>query len=161
MGSHPFDTDFLITPEHKAQFGRNGFVKLEGFYNAEVVETLLARVEDDFEPGDALLFNKMVVHRSIMLGEGALPRCAAYVMRFIDAGPHHDLQRAKNLEYPAEKYGKGFFPYKPFTRFHIEIAEAGAQDGDVLAEYPCFDDRDRRTIRRERDFRPEPKERVE
>ena len=107
------------------------------------------QVEDDFEPGDALLFNKMVVHRSIILGEGALPRRAAYVMRFIDARSHYDLQRAKNLEYPVEMYGKGFFPYKPFTRLHAEIAEAGAQDGDVLAECPYFDDRDLRTIRRD------------
>ena len=108
------------------------------------------QVEDDFKPGDALLFNKMVVHRSIMLGDGVLPRRAAYVMRFIDAGSHYDLQRAKNLEFPVEKYGKGFIPYKPFTRQHIEIAEAGAHDGDALAECAFFDDRDRRTIRRER-----------
>ena len=317
---HPFDTDFHLTPEHKEQFRRDGFVKLEGFYNSEVVETLLARVEaemdrgeadsfkadamfnrakydfagemgdvyellerpylrrtltdlvecdlfltfeqcfeveknvskgfpwhvgaqsfgfqpaeefactlwgplhpvdtkgqrggmayvpdhvisgdfifhqiepaivstleareqagvrtnvneyfdmrsgilnsptmceilenhqveDDFKPGDALLFNKMVVHRSIMLGEGALPRRAAYVMRFIDAGSHYDLERARMLEFPVEMYGKGFFPYKPFTRQHIEIAEAGASDGDLLAECAFFDERDRRTIRRER-----------
>ncbi|MCY4384599.1 MAG: phytanoyl-CoA dioxygenase family protein [Nitrospinae bacterium] len=108
------------------------------------------QVEDDFEPGDALLFNKMVVHRSIMLGEGALPRRSAYVMRFIDADSHYDLERARMLEFPVEKYGKGFFPYKPFTRQHIEIAEAGAQDGDVLAECAFFDDRERRTIRCER-----------
>ena len=43
------------------------------------------QVEDDFEPGDVLVFNKMVVHRSILLGEGVLPRRAAYVMRFTDA----------------------------------------------------------------------------
>ena len=107
------------------------------------------QVEDGFEPGDVLLFNKMVVHRSIMLGEGTLPRRAAYVMRFVDAGSHYDLQRARNLEFPVEKYGKGFIPYKPFTRQHIEIAEAGARDGDVLAECAYFDNRDRRTIRRE------------
>ena len=108
------------------------------------------QVEDDFEPGDVLLFNKMVVHRSIMLGEGTLPRRAAYVMRFIDAGSHYDLQRAQNLEFPVEQYGKGLFAYKPITRQHIEIAEAGARDGDVLAECAYFDNRDRRTIRRKR-----------
>ena len=107
------------------------------------------QVEDDFEPGDVLLFNKMVVHRSIMLGEGTLPRRAAYVMRFVDAGSHYDLQRARNLEFPVEQYGKGLFAYKPITRQHIEIAEAGARDGDVLAECAYFDNRDRRTIRRE------------
>ena len=107
------------------------------------------QVEDDFEPGDALLFNKMVVHRSVMLGEGALPRRAAYVMRFVDAGSHYDLQRARNLEFPERKYAKRLIPFKPSTRQHIEIAEAGAQDGDVLAECAYFDDRERRMIRRE------------
>ena len=40
------------------------------------------QVEEDFEPGDVLLFNKMVVHRSVMLGEGSLPRRAAYCDAF-------------------------------------------------------------------------------
>ena len=139
------------------------FAMREGILNSPTMCEILEnhQVEDDFAPGDALLFNKMVVHRSVMLGEGALPKRAAYAMRFVDVGSHYDLERAKNLEYPAEKYGKGFFPYKPITRFHIEIAEAGARDGDVLAECAFFDNRERRTIRRERDFRPESKERVE
>ncbi len=107
------------------------------------------QVEDDFKPGDALLFNKYVVHRSIMLGEGPLPRRAAYVMRFVDAESHYDLHRAKMLQFPVEKYDKGPLAYKPITRQHIEIAEAGAQDGDLLAECAYFDNRDRRTIKRE------------
>ena len=109
------------------------------------------RVEDDFEPGDALLFNKTVIHRSVMLGEGPLPRRAAYVMRFVDAGSHYDLERARNLEFPVERYGRGLFPYKPFSRQHIEIAEAGADDGDPLAECAYFDNRDHRTLRRGQD----------
>ncbi len=106
------------------------------------------QVEDDFEPGDVLLFNKLVVHRSIMLGEGPLSRRAAYTMRFVDAGSHYSLQGARDLEFPVEMYGKAPIPYKPVTRQHIEIAEAGAQDGDVLAECDYFDNRDRRTVRR-------------
>lgn len=108
------------------------------------------QVEDDFNPGDVLVFNKMVVHRSILLGDGPLPRRAAHVMRFIDAVSRYDLQRARSLEFPVEKYGNGFIPYKPFTRLHMEIAEAGARDGDVLAECSYFDNRERRTIRRQR-----------
>jgi hypothetical protein len=107
------------------------------------------RVEDDFKPGDALLFNKMVIHLSVMPGEGPLPRRAAYVMRFVDAGSHYDLERARNLEFPVERYGQGLFPYKPFSRQHIEIAEAGA--GDPLVECTYFDNRDRRTLRRGQD----------
>lgn len=107
------------------------------------------QVEDDFELGDVLLFNKNVIHKSVRLGEGMLPRRAAHVMRFVDAGSHYDLQRALNLEFPARKYAKGLIPYKPFTRQHIEIAEAGAEDGAVLAECAYFKDRERRIVRRE------------
>lgn len=121
-----------------------------GVLNAPAMVEILSshQVEDDFEPGDVLLFNKMVVHRSIMLGEGPLSRRAAYVMRFVDVNSHYDLQRARNFEFPEKQYGKGIFAYKPFTRLHSEIGEAGARDGDVIAECDFFDNRDRRTIRR-------------
>ena len=127
------------------------FAMRTGVLNSPTMVEILEdhQVEEDFEPGDALLFNKMVVHRSIMLSEGTLPRRAAYVMRFVDAGSHYDLQRAWSLEFPVEKYGNGPFPYKPLTRQHIEIAEAGARDGDLLAECAYFDSRDRRIIQSE------------
>ena len=121
-----------------------------GILNSPVMDELLRahQVEDDFDPGDVLLFNKTVVHRSIMLGEGELPRRAAYVLRFVDAASRYDLNRVRALEFPAEKYTKGLFTYKPVTRQHIEIAEAGAKDGDLLAECAYFSDRDRRLIQK-------------
>ena len=117
--------------------------------NSDLMDELLEvhQVEDDFDPGDVLLFNKTVAHRSIMLGEGSLERRAAYVMRFIDAASRYDLNRAQALEFPVEQYGKGLFPYKAVTRQHIEIAEAGAQNGDLLAECAYFSNRDRRMLR--------------
>ena len=120
-----------------------------GFLNNPVMEELLEvhQIEEDFNPGDVLLFNKMVAHRSIMLGDGDLDRRAAYVMRFVDATSRYDLNRARALEFPVEQYSKGIFPYKPATRQHIEIAEAGAQHGDLLADCAFFDDRERRMIR--------------
>ena len=123
-----------------------------GILNSPVMDELLEahQVEDDFDPGDVLLFNKTVVHRSIMLGEGELARRAAYVLRFVDAASCYDLRRARTLEFPVERYGTGLFPYKPITRQHIEIAEAGAEDGDILSECAYFGDRERRTIRRTR-----------
>ncbi len=111
------------------------------------------RVEDDFEPGDALLFNKMVVHRGVALEEGPLAKRAAYVMRFVEAGSRYDLQRARNLDYPTQRYRTGLFAYKPLTRKPIEIAEAGAADGDLISECAYFGDPDRRMLRREQ--RPE------
>ena len=127
------------------------FAMRTGILNSPPMDEILDnhQVEDDFEPGDVLMFNKMVAHRSIMLGEGELARRAAYVMRFVDAGSHYDLERARNLEYPVEQYGTGFFPYKPITRQHIEIAEAGAANGDLLSTCAYFGDRERRMIRHE------------
>lgn len=123
-----------------------------GFLNNTVMDEILEahRIKDDFDPGDVLLFNKMVVHRSVMLGDGELPRRAAYALRFVDAASRYDLNRARALEFPVEQYGKGLFPYKPLTRQHIEIAEAGAGHGDLLADCAYFNDRDRRMIRRVR-----------
>ncbi len=121
----------------------------EGILNSPLMDELLEvhQVEDDFDPGDVLLFNKTVAHRSVMLGEGELSHRAAYVLRFIDAASRYDLNRAQALEFPAKQYAKGIFPYKAATRQHIEIAEAGAKDGDLLAECAYFSDRDRRLIR--------------
>ena len=121
-----------------------------GILNSPAMEELLEthRVEDDFDPGDVFVFNKNVIHRSVMLGEGELSRRAAYVLRFVDATSRYDLNRARCLEFPSEQYGKGLFPYKPVTRQHIEIAEAGAEDGDRLSECAYFSDRDRRMIAR-------------
>lgn len=124
-------------------------------YNLPPLDTILEthQVEDDFQPGDVLVFNKWVVHRSIMLGDGELAKRAAYVMRFVDAESHYDLTRAQYQELPVELYSKGLFPYRPVTRQHIEIAEAGAKDGDLLAECAYFDDRDRRMVRRDQPAR--------
>ena len=45
MTSHPFDNEFVVTDEQKEQFQRDGFVKLEGFLNADVVGMLLDRTD--------------------------------------------------------------------------------------------------------------------
>jgi len=95
--------------------------------------------EDNFEPGDVLLFNKYVVHRSVKLEEGPLNRRAAFVMRFVDSNSCYDLQRAKSLEYPTIKYG-----YKQFTRSHMEI---NVPDGGLLSESKLFDNKELRLIR--------------
>ncbi|MDE0393220.1 MAG: hypothetical protein OYK82_00430 [Gammaproteobacteria bacterium] len=118
-----------------------------GPLNAPAMSELLEanETEDDFVPGDVLLFNKNVIHRGRMLGEGELDRRAAYVMRFVGADSRYDLSRARTLEFPTEQYPS---VAKPVTRLHIEIAEAGAEHGDLLAECAYFDDRERRTIRR-------------
>ena len=131
------------------------FAMRTGILNSPTMLEILEahQVEDDFKPGDVLLIDKMVVHRSIMLGDGELDRRAAYVMRFVDADSHYDLQRARALEFPVEQYGNGVVPYKPITRQHIEIAEAGAAHGDLLSQCAYFSNQDRRLVQREQPSR--------
>ena len=145
----------VSTLEAKEQAGirtsiNDYFALRNGVLNSPTMVDILENheVEDDFEPGDVLVFNKQVVHRSIMLGDGDLTRRVAYVLRFVDAESHYDLQRAQTLEYPVERYGKGLFPYRAISRQHIEIAEAGGKDGDLLSECAYFNDPDRRMLRR-------------
>ena len=54
------------------------------------------KVEDDFELGDALLFDKYVLHRSNMLYEGEIKKRSAFVMRFIDVNSRFDQKRVDN-----------------------------------------------------------------
>ena len=116
--------------------------------NSPVMDELcdVHMVEYDFAPGDALLFTKNVVHRSIVLGEGELPRRAAYAMRFIDAASRYDLNRAQTLHFPSEQYGEGLFPYRQITSDYVEIGKAGAKDGDLVSQCAYFSDRDLRMV---------------
>ncbi len=126
---------------------------LREFLNSPALKELLDvhQVEYDFDPGDVLLFNKTVAHRSVMLGEGELSRRAAYVLRFVDADSRYDLNQARTLNYPAEHYGKGLFPYGPRASQYLQIAEAGAEHGDLISQCAYFSDRDRRMVRRTSD----------
>ena len=48
-----------------------------------------ARVEYSFEPGDALFFNRFVMHRSCAFREGALPHRRAIAVRFVCASARY------------------------------------------------------------------------
>ena len=156
-GEFAYSTDLAIIDAIRARERAGKTTTVKDFFdlrigvlNSSVIAELLEahKVEYDFDPGDVLLFDKTVVHRSVMLEEGEMSLRAAYVLRFVDANSRYDLNRATALEFPTEQYGKGFIPYKPLTRQHIEIAEAGAEDGDLLSECAYFSDRERRIIRR-------------
>ena len=94
--------------------------------------------EDEFDPGDVLVFNKYVIHRSVKLEEGELDRRAAFVMRFVEQGSRYDRRRAEELEYPTIRYGQ-----QPFTRAHIEI---DLPDGGVLSDSEYNDSPEQRMI---------------
>lgn len=87
-------------------------------------------VEDAFEPGDALIFDKFVIHRSVMLGEGELDSRTAFVMRFICKESTYDLARANALEIPRK-----YFEYPGPTKFHLVVAE---KEGDRLVDSEIF-----------------------
>lgn len=83
-------------------------------------------------------------HCSMPFGEGPLPRRSAFVLRFVEATSHYDLNRAHLLEFPVRTYPS----YKPVVRHHIEIAEEGGKAGDLLVDCEYFDNPDRRLLRR-------------
>jgi amino acid adenylation domain-containing protein/thioester reductase-like protein/non-ribosomal peptide synthase protein (TIGR01720 family) len=96
-------------------------------------------IEDDFELGDALLFDKYVIHRSVVLEEGPLDLRDAFSLRFICEDSRYDRQRAHDIEIP-----RNYFKYPGPTKFHLEICK---NDGDVIADSPFFDgDREQRRI---------------
>lgn len=109
--------------------------------NSSGIERLLEYFagEDDFEPGDALLFDKYVIHRSVMLEEGPLDGRDAFSLRFIAEDSRYDYTRAHDIEIP-----RNYFKYEGPTKFHLEICK---RDGDLISESPYFDaDRDQRRV---------------
>ena len=73
-------------------------------------------IEDDFELGDALLFDKNVIHRSIMLEDGPLASRTAFAMRFVCAESRYDMKRANDLEIP-----RNYFNYTSPTNLHLAL----------------------------------------
>lgn len=116
-----------------------------GVLNSPAFSELLTehRDEDAFSVGDVWIFDKYVIHRSVPLGEGPLSRRRAFVLRFIDINSRYDLQRARNLEYPADRFG-----YKAFTRSHIDVAK---NDGQLLSTSEYFDRPELRVISSQRE----------
>lgn len=112
----------------------------DGPLNATAMKTLLDYfgVEDNFELGDALIFDKYVIHRSVMLEEGPLDVRAAFVMRFVCETSQYDRKRAHSLEIPRKYFG-----YSGPTKFHLEVCE---KDGDLIKDSPLFPDRNKRMV---------------
>ena len=89
-------------------------------------------VEDTFELGDAILFDKYVIHRSVMLEDGPFDSRLSIAMRFADADSHYDLKRALDLEIPRK-----YWNYAGPTKFHLNV---GNEDGQLLRDSPLFAD---------------------
>ncbi len=87
-------------------------------------------VEDHFELGDALIFNKYVIHRSVKLEDGEISSRPALAIRFTDADARYDKKRAEDLEIPRK-----FWNYAGPTMMHLDIA---SEDGTKLKDSPLF-----------------------
>ncbi|WP_258185294.1 phytanoyl-CoA dioxygenase family protein [Vibrio sp. 10N.286.48.B8] len=87
-------------------------------------------VQDDYELGDALIFDKHVIHRSVFLKDGPIDARAAFVMRFVCSESKYDKKRALNLEIPREH-----FKYEGPTRFHLDVCK---EDGELIKRSSLF-----------------------
>ncbi|MHA7865852.1 hypothetical protein, partial [Flagellimonas marinaquae] len=109
------------------------FIELrDGPLNQPAMKRLLDyySVTDNFEIGDALLFDKYVIHKSVMLDEGPISSRTALAMRFIDSNSRYDKKRADDLEIPRQ-----LFNYNGPTRFHLEVAES---DDQLILNGPLY-----------------------
>ncbi|BFU47375.1 phytanoyl-CoA dioxygenase family protein [Krasilnikovia sp. MM14-A1004] len=98
-------------------------------------------VEDSFQLGDALLFDKYVLHGSVPLGEGPIPSRLAYVLRFSSTSARYDKHRVEMLGYP-----RAVFNYTVPSNYNETIA---SEDGELIYESPYFDgSREARTLPR-------------
>ena len=87
-------------------------------------------VEDSFELGDALIFDKNVIHRSVKLSDGKLDSRPALAIRFTDAEARYDKKRAMDLEVPRK-----FWNYTGPTSIHLTVA---SEDGTLMKDSPLF-----------------------
>lgn len=108
--------------------------------SAEMTEVLdTYAVEDSFEPGDALIFDKYVLHRSVPLGEGPIPSRLAYALRFCGLDAQYDRNRVDALAFP-----RAAFQYDVGSTFNDTV---GARDGDIVYDSAYFDGtREARTL---------------
>lgn len=89
------------------------------------------RVEDAFAPGDALIFNRHVYHRSSILREGPMQTRKAFVLRFIDDLGRFDLDFYRTMAQFAETTG-----WQRPSPFAEALADAGLEPGGVVIDSP-------------------------
>jgi hypothetical protein len=100
-------------------------------------------VEDGFEIGDAFLFDKYVLHRSVRLEEGPIDSRLAYALRFSAIDATYDKKRVDALSYP-----RRLFNYDVASNFNEIVC---TEDGARIFDSPYFDrSREQRTLTKER-----------
>lgn len=110
--------------------------------NSSGIKRLLEHnsVSDDFVVGDALFFDKYVIHRSEVLHEGEKETRDAFTLRFISENSRYDKKRSRDVEIPRNYYG-----YEGPTKFHLDVCK---EDGELIIDSELFDsDREKRLVR--------------
>ena len=95
-------------------------------------------VEDAYDLGDALIFDKHVIHRAVGLEAGPYDRRAAFAMRFVAADSRYDLPFAETLSYAKRRFGR---PLAPTA--HFDVSDT---NGTLVVESERFDARDSRLV---------------
>lgn len=96
-------------------------------------------IEDEFQLGDALIFDKFVMHRSVALGEGPLNARMAYALRFSSTSARYDSERVEALRYPRET-----FNYNVGSQFNDLVC---ANNGELVYDSAYFEgSRHQRTV---------------
>lgn len=80
--------------------------------------------------GDAIIFNKFVIHASNPLRHGASKKRLALALRFVDSKSTFDETRAQNLEIP-----RRMLNFSGPSKFHLSLE---LSDGQVITESPRF-----------------------
>ncbi|WP_341755527.1 hypothetical protein [Candidatus Tisiphia endosymbiont of Ptychoptera albimana] len=113
-----------------------------GFLNSSAILDILEthKIEEDYEVGDVVLFNKNVIHRSSRLKDGPLAKRAAFILRFMGVDSRFNKQQALNIDYPARKYGATLF-----AQTHKQM---NLEDGQLFIESSYFDNIDKRMIKK-------------
>lgn len=114
------DLSQLLTPQefHDSQY-------------ASKIESVILeknKTEDDFEIGDALLFDKFVWHRSCPLKEGNLSSRMAYVMGFIDSQARYSKTFLEGLTRSRQSFDK---PLQTLFGYKFSNLE----EGELVSKY--------------------------
>lgn len=133
--------EYLRQPIHDGStFSTFSSLKNE-LLNSDTMRPLLDyyATEDRFELGDALLFDKWVMHRSAPLTDGPLNVRQAFAWRFSSTAARYDQARVENLAYPRDRYD-----YDVGSPFNDIVAQ---NDGELVYESDYFaSDRSARTL---------------
>ncbi|MDY7003435.1 MAG: hypothetical protein SWX82_05565 [Cyanobacteriota bacterium] len=104
---------------------------------ASKIESLILeknKVEDNFEVGDALLFDKFVWHRSCILKEGKLTSRMAYVMRLIDGEARYSKTFLEGLDRSRATFGNPLQTMFGYKFSHLQdgepISKSRSDDGE-------------------------------